>query len=387
MSLKPNGSQPGEPLFLSSEVSYQDSLIHMTRTGGMIAGAFISCYALLYWALDFPPILVRVNLAALFIDLAGLALVGAFRIHKPAAHLITFATYFSVLGTSLFTGGIDASSIVWLVFVPIAATIMTGTHVPRMRMPGKDGIVWGLISIGSLIGMYLLNRVLEIDLTLAPSQSIDRMIDLGSVTLVIATATWINERTKARALNHLENARTMLNHLAHVDPLTEVFNRRYFFDRAQIELELARLRDSHTSMLLLDIDYFKQINDSYGHSVGDQILVGLVAICQQHLRESDMLARLGGEEFVILLPKTNLIEAHHIAERLRQTVEHTGLQTDAGVLYVTVSIGVMSHPLSDTVLSVQKLVQGADQAMYLAKRAGRNRVVTWQNREPVQRSI
>jgi diguanylate cyclase (GGDEF)-like protein len=365
-------------LFPSRKVSYRDSLVLVTRIGGITAGVCISCFVLLYWAIDSPPVIVFVNLAALFIDLVGLGLVSAFRIHKLAAHLITFATYFSLLGTALLMGGIDSSSIVWLVFVPIAATIMAGT---------TDGILWGLISISSIVGVYVLNQILGIDFTLVPPKTMDRMIDLTAVTLVIGTAIWLNERTKAQALKHLEDAQALLNHLAHVDPLTDVFNRRYFFDRAQIELELARLRDSHTSILLLDLDYFKQINDSYGHNVGDQILVGLVAICQQNLRETDTLARLGGEEFVILLPKTDLTEAHHIAERLRRMVENTSIQTDSGALYVTVSIGVMSQPVSDTMLPVHKLVQGADQAMYLAKRAGRNRVAIWQPWEHLQTSL
>lgn len=378
MNSKPRGKEPTGNSLPSREGSYQDSLIRVTRIGGITAGIFISSFTLFYWALDYPRIIPLLNLAALIIDLVGLGLVGIFRIQKPAAYLITFATYFSLLTTALLMGGIDGSSIVWLVFVPTAATIMAGT---------RDGIIWGVISIGSILGVYLLNESLGIDLTLVSSKSIDRMIDLTTVTLVIGIAVWLNERTKAQALTHLEDAQAMLNHLAHVDPLTDVFNRRYFFDRAQNELELARQRDSHTSVLLLDLDYFKQINDSYGHNVGDQILVGLVALCQGHLRETDTLARLGGEEFVILLPNTDPAEARHIAERLRLKVENTSIQTDSGPLYVTISIGVMSQPVSDPILTVQKLVQGADEAMYLAKRAGRNRVATWQHREHLRTSL
>jgi diguanylate cyclase (GGDEF)-like protein len=377
MNSKPHGNEPGDDPLPSREISYQGSLLHVTRTGGITAGVFITFFVLLYWALDHPRLIVLVNLVALFIDAVGLWLVSTFQIHKPSAHLITFGTYFSLLGTTLLTGGIDSSSIVWVVFIPIAATIMAGTN---------DGIIWGAISIGSILSLYLLNRGLGIDLTLVPSKSMDRMIDLAAVTLVIGIAVSLNERTKAQALKHLEDARAKLNHLAHVDPLTDVFNRRYFFDRAENTLELAARHDSHTSILLLDIDHFKQVNDSYGHNIGDQILVGLVAICQKNLRETDTLARLGGEEFVILLPNTAQTEARHIAERLRLMVQNTSVPTDSGPLYVTISIGVMSQPTSDPMPPVQKLVQGADQAMYLAKRTGRNRVVTWQHSQPLQTS-
>lgn len=378
MNSKPHSNGPGGDLLPSSEGSYQGSLLRVTRIGGITAGAFISFFALLYWSLDYPRVIVLVNLVALFIDVVGLWLVTTFHVHKPAAHLITLATYFSLLGSTLLTGGIDSSSLVWAVFVPTAATIMAGM---------TDGILWGVISISSIFAVYLLNKSLGFDLTLVPSTSLDRMVDLAAVTLVLGIAVWLNERTKAQALKHLEDAQAKLNHLAHVDPLTDVFNRRYFFDRAQNELELARQRDSHTSVLLLDIDHFKHINDTYGHNIGDQILVGLVLLCRQNLRETDTLARLGGEEFVLLLPNTAQTEARHIAERLRLMVQNTSIQTDSGPLYVTISIGVMSQPTSDPMPPVQKLVQGADQAMYLAKRSGRNRVVTWQHHGHLQKPL
>lgn len=372
MVLKPNKL----PL-PSREASYQESLIRVTSIGGVTAAIFISFFILLFWALHFPPTIILLNVVALVIDLIGLMLVSRFHVHKPAAHLITFATYFCLLSTALFTGGIDSSSIVWMAFIPIAATIMAGT---------RDAVPWGVISLGSIVALYYLNRHLGIDWTLVPSKSIDRLIDLTAVTIVISTATWLNERTKAQAMNHLESARTLLNHLATVDPLTNVFNRRYFFDRAQVEIEIAKLRKNRTSILLLDIDHFKKINDTYGHPVGDQILLGMVALCQGSLREMDTLARLGGEEFIILLPETGPAAARHIAERLRRTLEHTPIQTDAGPLNVTISIGIISHPISETDLPIHKLVQRADQAMYLAKRSGRNRVVAWQNEDRSQNS-
>lgn len=365
-------NQNGGSLPTSTEITYRESMVRVTRIGGVIAAILFSFFILLYWIIDFPLITILINIVALALDLLGLALLAHFQAHRFAANLFTFATYFSLLGAGLFTGGIDSSSMVWVIFVPIAATIMAGT---------RDGLVWGAISMSTIAGVYMLNRVLGIDLTLQPPTSTDRMIDLMTVTLVSGTAIWLNEKAKARAMNRLESTQALLNHLAMVDPLTNVFNRRYFYDRANFELEVARLQKSRTSILLLDIDRFKTINDTHGHTVGDQILTGLVALCQQNLREIDTLARLGGEEFVILLPETGQTEAHHIAERLRKTLEYTPIHTDAGLLYVTISIGIMSHPTSEAELPVHKLVQRADQAMYRAKRSGRNRVVVWQSSE------
>jgi len=378
MVTKRDKNKPGEYLLPAMGATYRDSLIHVTRLGGITAALFLSFFIVLYWLLGFPHVIVLIDLAALALDLVGLVLVNRLHLHKPAAHLITFAIYFSALGIALLTGGIDASSIIWMMFVPIAAIIMAGIG---------DGLVWVVVSVSSILGVYLLNRGMGIDLTLLPTTSLDRMIDLTSIPVVIGTAIWLNEQTKARAMHHLENAQALLNHLATIDPLTNVFNRRYFFDRAQIELEIAALRKCPTSILLLDIDHFKRVNDSYGHNIGDQILVGLVAICQQSLREMDTLARLGGEEFVILLPETGLAKARRIAECLRLTLACTPIQTDAGPLKVTVSIGVTSHKTSSEItLPADQLVQGADAAMYLAKRAGRNRVATLRDHEYKQRS-
>ena len=139
------GSKPNGHLLSTRVVSYQDSLIRVTAFGGVTAGIFISFFILLYWALDVSPIIILLNVIALLIDLTGLALVSHFHIHKPAAHLITLATYFSLFGTALFIGGIDSSSIVWMAFVPIAATNMAGT---------RDAIPWGVISLGSIVGVY-----------------------------------------------------------------------------------------------------------------------------------------------------------------------------------------------------------------------------------------
>ena len=374
MSSNQNGSGLPSP----AEATYRESLARVTRIGGIIAGILFFLFVLLYWIIDFPRITVLVNVVALALDLLGLALLSRVHAHRLAAHLFTFATYFSLLGTSLYTGGIDSSSMVWLIFVPIAATIMAGT---------RDGLVWGAISMTTLAGVYVLNRVLGIDFTLLPSDSTDRLVDLMAVTLVSGTAIWLNEQAKAHAMTRLEGAQALLNHLAMVDPLTNVFNRRYFYDRAKFELEVARLQKSRTSLLLLDIDHFKNINDSHGHTVGDQILTGMVVLCQQNLREIDTLARLGGEEFVILLPETGQTEARHIAERLRKTLEYTPIPTDVGPLYVTISVGVMSHPTSEAELPVHKLVQRADQAMYRAKRSGRNRVVVWHSPETGQNPV
>src|SRR5215208_5786692 len=112
----PNGNKRTDSLSTTGEVSYRESLIGVTVIGGVIAGIFIFLFVVIYWVTDFPRPIIMINLTALLIDLLGLVLVSRFHVHKPAAHLITFSTYLALLGTSLLTGGIDASSMIWLAF-------------------------------------------------------------------------------------------------------------------------------------------------------------------------------------------------------------------------------------------------------------------------------
>jgi two-component system cell cycle response regulator len=126
--------------------------------------------------------------------------------------------------------------------------------------------------------------------------------------------------------------------------------------------------------MLLDIDRFKNFNDTYGHAIGDKVLQVVARQCKKSLRNTDILARYGGEEFVILLPETNLQVAKAVAERLRREIAQEIIPTEKGDLNVTVSIGVAeNNELSPT---LETLIARADQAMYIAKHKGRNRVAT-----------
>jgi diguanylate cyclase (GGDEF)-like protein len=129
--------------------------------------------------------------------------------------------------------------------------------------------------------------------------------------------------------------------------------------------------------LFFDIDHFKRINDEHGHMIGDEILRGIAQVCMKHLRTDDILGRFGGEEIVILLPETKLEDARIIAERLRQLIAHTPIDTEVGPIPTTISIGVALVERS-TSATIKQLLSRADRAMYLAKQKGRNRVIIWE---------
>lgn len=126
---------------------------------------------------------------------------------------------------------------------------------------------------------------------------------------------------------------------------------------------------------MFDLDRFKRVNDAYGHAVGDQVLAGLAVRWGEELREVDLLGRYGGEEFVALLPETDLAGGRRIAERLRQVVEQTVIDTGEEPVTITLSLGVAE--LDEKCADLETLIERADQALYAAKQAGRNRVRVW----------
>jgi diguanylate cyclase (GGDEF)-like protein len=126
---------------------------------------------------------------------------------------------------------------------------------------------------------------------------------------------------------------------------------------------------------MLDIDHFKNVNDTYGHAVGDQVLVVLAERCHRNLRDVDVLARFGGEEFAILLAETDLQQAAQVAERLRAHVAKEPVETQHGLLRLTISLGVAA--IDENCTNLGALLARADQALYAAKRSGRNQVGMW----------
>jgi diguanylate cyclase (GGDEF)-like protein/PAS domain S-box-containing protein len=164
-----------------------------------------------------------------------------------------------------------------------------------------------------------------------------------------------------------------LKRQAHIDHLTGVSNRGYFMVQAELELSRAIRYGNPLSLYMLDIDLFKKVNDSYGHKIGDLVLIKLAEVCKQTLREVDIIGRVGGEEFVILLPQTDLVEATEVAERLKESIAKSKVPLESGLpLHFTVSIGVTSLASKDDNLDV--LLNLADKALYEAKEKGRNRV-------------
>ncbi len=168
-----------------------------------------------------------------------------------------------------------------------------------------------------------------------------------------------------------------LSHLATEDPLTRLLNRRGLQDAVYVSLASAARQRSPTSAIMLDIDHFKQVNDSFGHDTGDRVLQQIAVILQRMSRASDVVSRFGGEEFLLILPDTPAEAARALAERIRASIAAEALLVDGQRIAITVSLGVTTIA-GET--DLDQLASEADQAMYQAKRAGRNRVATLDTR-------
>jgi diguanylate cyclase (GGDEF)-like protein len=259
--------------------------------------------------------------------------------------------------TSIAHQAIEQRSVVVLANIPAQAA----------QTFGKSALLLGIRS--ALCVPVMIGEEIAALIYVYKTDPASRPFDQHDVQLAVAIshqAALTIQRTRL-----LEKARA-LEQRAIVDGLTRLHNRQHFLEVAELELQRARRYRHPLSAVMLDIDYFKQTNDAYGHAVGDQVLQTVAARCRQNLRDIDLLGRYGGDEFVVLLPENDSNGARIVAERLRRCVAETPVDTDRGPLNVTISLGVAA--LADDDPDLAALLNEADAALYRAKNAGRNRV-------------
>jgi len=162
-----------------------------------------------------------------------------------------------------------------------------------------------------------------------------------------------------------------LESAAYIDSLTGLYNRKHFTELAFVDIERALRLDQSIYAAMLDLDFFKQVNDTYGHAAGDMVLKATAGIIRQTIRSYDLLCRYGGEEFVLLLTALDEEEAYKLVERIRENMEHSAIMYEEEEIRITCSIGLAEFLETDTLDSA---VKKADEALYAAKNSGRNRV-------------
>lgn len=172
-------------------------------------------------------------------------------------------------------------------------------------------------------------------------------------------------------ITELKDLQLKLERLAYYDELTQIYNRRAFFDQCMHLYIEAKEQNSHLTVMLMDIDYFKKVNDTYGHAVGDLVLTHVAQVCKSQLTDKALFARYGGEEFVLALPNTSIAEAETLANQICQAVAGTPLVADGLVVATTISVGLAEITIEEEG-TLYQLLNAADKALYNAKRNGRN---------------
>jgi two-component system, cell cycle response regulator len=199
-------------------------------------------------------------------------------------------------------------------------------------------------------------------------------LDLGAVDYVTKPFDAFELRARVRAALRTKHLQDMLFEHAHIDPLTGLPNRRALMERLQLEWARIERHGGRLSFIMTDIDYFKSINDRFGHQMGDKILQQLGGVLSGQCREGDLPARFGGDELAIVVPGENATTAAHLAERCRHEIAKACVAVRQDMITVTASFGVAD---TEGVSSLGTLMRRADEALYQAKKAGRNQVHTW----------
>lgn len=236
----------------------------------------------------------------------------------------------------------------------------------------------------SMIGRDIRKTWLEVTGQPMPF-TLEAVVNTQDIEMVLSDHTYQVRVTELQHVNHgkgllliftditeLKELQRQLEQLAFYDELTQIYNRRAFFQQCNQAYSEARESSSAFTVILMDIDYFKNVNDTYGHAIGDQLLVHVVKVCQSVLKKGELFARYGGEEFVLALKDSTLLEGQALANLLCNSVESQPLMTNEGAIRATISCGVAEGTKGQETL--YQLLNNADKALYAAKQAGRNRV-------------
>lgn len=286
---------------------------------------------------------------------ARIALVSAYRAAFYCATLLMLVKRPGLPAGTRYLVDILALAAIWSV-VRLGAAVFSGDHVDTFLAGGSSFAV--MVSVGGIL--HVLVNAFQFRLE---SEKIRDELSAHAGRL----------QQKRDMLKTVVAERTAeLTRQASTDSMTGIANRRHFMERGNDEIERARRYHLPLTLLLLDIDHFKQINDRFGHPAGDKLLQVIAQACQSNARNVDLAGRLGGEEFVLLMPETGAIAARLAAERLRRAITAIPPALSGVPHQVTASFGIATLKSYDT--SMDSLVARADTALYRAKNGGRNRV-------------
>ncbi|QDU62561.1 Response regulator PleD [Planctomycetes bacterium Pan216] len=214
------------------------------------------------------------------------------------------------------------------------------------------------------------------------TRDVVRGLEMGAFDYVRKPFNSIELCARVGVAAHVKYLMDLLADQAMIDGLTGLYNRSYLNVRLTEFIDHHTRYGTHLALLMADVDKFKQLNDTRGHLFGDEVLQRVAATIRDTVRQSDTVARFGGEEFAVILPEQTLTDAKRLAERLRTAVAETAIEHDHGIQRVTISIGVATTH-EESAASMKELVYAADRALYHAKSTGRNRVSLWNGEDAI----
>jgi diguanylate cyclase (GGDEF)-like protein/PAS domain S-box-containing protein len=248
------------------------------------------------------------------------------------------------------------------------AADVIGQNPKMLQGPGTDDKTRYKIRKAMREGVSIRSQILNYD-----KAGNELWLDINMVPLFDENGSLVYYAAIERDLTEYKKLQAHLENMATIDSLTGLANRQAFMQRAKNEFNRARRYARPLTVVMIDIDHFKAINDQYGHAAGDDVLRQAADICQSSLRGSDFMGRVGGEEFVLLLPDTPPTNAYYVAERMRTHLCETSIELENGTtLNITASFGVA--PMNEDDSDFDALLERADEAMYHAKHDGRNQV-------------
>jgi diguanylate cyclase (GGDEF)-like protein len=351
-------------------VEAQQNAAQLTRAQNVVNAVVLAAlsgpfYSLAYYLLGFSTAAQEILACCAFMFVAPF-LLRATRSIAIAREVFLCAVFFNFTWLTFNLGGVNAPTAGWLITAPVVAMFLGGVGT---------AVFWLAMSCGAVAAIYILPMV-GIALPPHPVKDMDLLYllcDLG-LYLVIVVFVLLFELTKTKGFIKLEQALNVINELAIRDELTGSHNRRHLIGLIEQERERVVKGAQAFCVCLLDIDFFKRINDTYGHAAGDAVLRSFAVTVQKQIRESDAFGRYGGEEFLLMLPETTLEDAMLFAERVRMGIERLMFRDISSDLKVSVSIGVAQFRMGET---IGQTVTRADEALYTAKSSGRNRVVNY----------
>jgi diguanylate cyclase (GGDEF)-like protein len=283
-----------------------------------------------------------------------------------AREVFLCAVFFNFTWLTFHLGGVDAPTVGWLITGPVVAMFLGGV---------TSALCWLCMSCLAVGVLYAL-RLNGVALPVHPVRDMPLLYLICNLGLYIVVVLFVLmfEVTKTQGFVKLERALKVINELAIRDELTGSHNRRHLIKLIESEKERTALLGGQFCLCLLDIDFFKRINDTYGHNAGDTVLRQFALTVQGKIRDGDSFGRYGGEEFLLMLPDTGEQDAVVLAERVRVAIDELTFAAISEDLHVTVSIGIAEFCAGE---SIGQTVARADEALYVAKSSGRNRILRY----------